>query len=152
MLLSYPDFVYPEGCAGAPRVDGVVNGWCCGMGPIECGFSSERPLISVTSSLVQFELSPRRSVLAAFAVSVMPGGSSSDSPPPLPFGRLSVAPTPRIPPLTELALETLADNCEALIDLRGLAEQALCALLWKILQRGKLNFIWRVYSAMPVTR
>ena len=73
-------------------------------------------------------------------MSVMPGGSSSDSPPPLPFGRLSVAPTPRVPPLTELALESLADNCEALIDLRGIAEQHCAALLWKILQRGKLNF------------
>ena len=60
-------------------------------------------------------------------------------PPPLPFGRISLSP-PRVPPLTDLALESLAENCDALIDIRGLAEQHVAALLWKVVQRGKLDF------------
>ena len=72
----------------------------------------------------------------------MAGSSSSDappsSPPPLPFGSYRRGPT--IPPLTEIALEALAANSEGLIDLGGIAEHHCAALLWKILQRGRLDY------------
>ena len=67
-------------------------------------------------------------------------GMADSPPPPLPFGRISLSPPQRVPPLTDLALESLAENCDGLIDIRGMAEQHCAALLYKVVQRGKLDY------------
>ena len=65
--------------------------------------------------------------------------STPSSPPPLPFGSYGRRAS-GIPPLTEIALETLAANSEGLICLGGIAEHHCAVLLWKILQRGRLDY------------
>ena len=60
--------------------------------------------------------------------------------PALPFYGSPKRPTPSIPPLTELALDSLADNPGGIIDLGGIAEHLTVALLGKIMQRGRLDY------------
>ena len=60
--------------------------------------------------------------------------------PPLPFFGSPKRPAPSIPPLTELALDALADNPSGLVDLRGIAEHLIVALLGKIMERGRLDY------------
>ena len=45
-----------------------------------------------------------------------------------------------VPPLTELALTSIADNCEGIVDLCGMPENLIVALLGKIIQRGRLDY------------
>ena len=65
-----------------------------------------------------------------------------DQPPPLPFVGTPKrrTETDRVPPLSELVLDTLADNCAALVDLGGLAEEQIIALLARVIQRGRLDY------------
>lgn len=45
-----------------------------------------------------------------------------------------------VPPLTELCLDSIAENCANLVDLRGVAEEQTIALLGKIMSRGRLDY------------
>lgn len=67
----------------------------------------------------------------------------SGSSPPLPFVGVPIARQlshSTVPPLTDLVLETLADNCANIVDLQGIAEEQVIALLAKIMQRGRLDY------------
>ena len=61
--------------------------------------------------------------------------------PPLPFfGSPQRARASAVPPLTDLALDALADNAAGIVDLQGISEDLTIALLGKIMQRGRLDY------------
>ena len=62
--------------------------------------------------------------------------------PPLPFFGAPVrqVATSAVPPLTDLALDVLADNPDAIFDLGGIAEHLTVGLLAKIMRRGRLDY------------
>ena len=67
--------------------------------------------------------------------------ATMDKPPPLPFfGSPKRPATSRVPPLTELALECVADNCAGIVSLAGIDQHFVVSLLAKIMQRGRLDY------------
>ena len=45
-----------------------------------------------------------------------------------------------MPPLTELALDKLAEHPDAIVSLVGIADHLLVGLLYRIMQRGRLDY------------
>ena len=84
------------------------------------------------------------------------GDSSSESPPPLPFftARQPLPPA-GVPSLSTLALDALAANPDLIYDLRGTAEHLAVALLFRIMQAGRLDYrlacVFRDAGHAPIT-
>lgn len=70
-----------------------------------------------------------------------PSLMSAPPSPPLPFFGAPVRQAASsVPPLTEMALNVLADNCADIPNLQGIPEELLVSLLGKIMQRGRLDY------------
>lgn len=66
--------------------------------------------------------------------------SSSALPSPWQAGAATERRASAVPPLTELALDKLAEHPDAIVSLRCVADHLLVGLLYRIMQRGKLDY------------